>query len=157
MKELHDFFIASAGAAAAFIGLLFVAISVAPERVFGEGADAQKNSRALGAFIALVNVFLISLLALLPHVTSITFVSIAVVTMIQAVRSSVRAYRRNPGVRNWRTWGTIPVAIYALEIVLALRSDGYPAGLVDIVIGLYVYALVTAWNLLDTSDRKEPA
>ena len=155
MKELHDFFIASAGAAAAFIGLLFVAISVAPERVFGEGADARKNARALSAFIALVNVFLISLLALLPYVTAISFVIIAGITMIQTLRSTVRAYRSHPERRNWRTWGAISVAIYALEIVLAVRSDVYASGLVDIVIGLYIYALITAWNLLDTSERNK--
>ena len=45
LKELHELFAASVGAAAALIGLLFVAVSVAPEQIFGRDARAERTQR----------------------------------------------------------------------------------------------------------------
>jgi hypothetical protein len=65
--SLHDFLIASIGASASFIGLLFVAISFIP--------DVVKNDRELfssrrllaeGAFGALINIFFVALVGLIP-------------------------------------------------------------------------------------------
>lgn len=64
---LHDFFIASTGASAALIGLLFVAVSVAPERVFGGAASGKRTYRATSAFFVLSNGLFISLGSLLPQ------------------------------------------------------------------------------------------
>ncbi len=60
------FFSISAGAAATLIGLLFVAVSVAPERTVGTGASVSRRSVAESAFTALLNAFLVSLIALIP-------------------------------------------------------------------------------------------
>ncbi|HEU0027881.1 MAG TPA: hypothetical protein VFQ25_12255 [Ktedonobacterales bacterium] len=60
------FFSISAGAAATLIGLLFVAVSVAPERTVGKGASLSRRSVAESAFTALLNAFLVSLIALIP-------------------------------------------------------------------------------------------
>ena len=64
--SFHDFFTASAAAAGAAIGLLFVAISVAPGKVTGDTARAQHQVTAGAAFTALVNALVFSLAALLP-------------------------------------------------------------------------------------------
>jgi uncharacterized membrane protein len=61
-----NYFIASVGASAALIGLLFVAVTVAPERVFGNGSTLERRTMAGGAFLALVNAFFVSLAALIP-------------------------------------------------------------------------------------------
>src|SRR5436309_3446471 len=53
--EFETFFLASSGASAALIGLLFVAVSIAPEKVFGSDAEAVRQAQALSAFTALVN------------------------------------------------------------------------------------------------------
>jgi hypothetical protein len=37
--EFQPFFLASVGASSALIGLLFVSVSIAPERVFGEQSE----------------------------------------------------------------------------------------------------------------------
>lgn len=60
------FFSISAGAAATLIGLLFVAVSVAPARTVGKGASMSRRSVAESAFTALLNAFLVSLIALIP-------------------------------------------------------------------------------------------
>ena len=51
------FFLATAGAGGALIGLLFVAISISPERIFSEDAPRERQALASGVFTALVNAF----------------------------------------------------------------------------------------------------
>jgi hypothetical protein len=61
-----NFFLASAGAGAALVGLLFVAVSVAPEQPFAPGSAPERRGVATAAFIALANAFFVSLGALIP-------------------------------------------------------------------------------------------
>jgi hypothetical protein len=58
--EFANFFLASSGAAAALAGLLFVAISVAPENLVQRGAPAERQGVAASVFAALLNAFFIS-------------------------------------------------------------------------------------------------
>ena len=61
-----EFFGASTGASATLIGLLFVAIAVEPGSIVGEESRVETRSRASSAFIALLNVFFISLAGTVP-------------------------------------------------------------------------------------------
>jgi hypothetical protein len=65
----QPYFLASASAGGALIGLLFIAISIAPEHTFGKDAAFERKLIASSAFTALVNAFFISLGALLPDTT----------------------------------------------------------------------------------------
>ena len=56
----------SSGVAGALTGLLFVSLSIAPERLTGEHASAEQQSIAATAFTALVDALWISLFALRP-------------------------------------------------------------------------------------------
>jgi membrane associated rhomboid family serine protease len=58
------FFAASIGASGALIGLLFIAISIAPERTVGTMATPERAAVAGAAFTARSNVFFIALVIL---------------------------------------------------------------------------------------------
>src|SRR5258708_30910961 len=51
-EAFHDYFIASTGAGAALVGLLFVAVSIAPERTVMRSAPAERRAVALSAYTA---------------------------------------------------------------------------------------------------------
>jgi len=151
MEPLHDFFIASVSAAGALIGLLFVAISIAPEKIFGEAADPVRRADATGAFTSLVNIFFVSLGALVPkHGAPIVF-AVAVLGMVQILVESARLGRQYPELRGRHRFGTISLCIFAVEAVFAARVwQGHETadGIVYTVLGIYAYALGTAWTLL---------
>jgi uncharacterized membrane protein len=62
-----SFFLATSSGGAALIGLLFVATSISPERVFSRTASPELTVVATSAFTALVNAFFVSTSALLPR------------------------------------------------------------------------------------------
>ena len=158
MEKYHDFFVASTGAAAAFIGLLFVAISIAPENVFGSGARREKQIRAQRAFIALANVFFVSLIVLIPDVSAIPVTVIAAIAIVQIGREARNSIRDDGGRIDWRNLGLISAAAYVFEICQAQRIDHAPQGLVYTVCGLYFYGLLSAWMLLQSkTDATEAA
>ena len=44
-EAFHDYFVASTGAGAVLVGLLFVAVSIAPERTVTSGAPSATSAR----------------------------------------------------------------------------------------------------------------
>jgi hypothetical protein len=64
---VYDAYLAAmATAAAALIGLLFVAVSVRDDTIFGPNAMPGGEALAITAFTGLVNSFVVSLLGLIP-------------------------------------------------------------------------------------------
>src|SRR5213593_4458320 len=94
--EFETFFLASSGASAALIGLLFVAVSIAPEKVFGSDAEAVRQAQALSAFTALANAFFISMASLIPDVR------IGIVVTIVAFASAMQTLALLTLVKHWR-------------------------------------------------------
>src|SRR5689334_8568584 len=65
-ESLTNFYLASAGIGATLVGLIFVAVSIAPERTVQANAPIERQAMAASSFTALLNAFFISLGALIP-------------------------------------------------------------------------------------------
>ena len=85
--DFIGYFAAAGTAAGTLIGLLFVAVSLRPESVLGAGAPPEGRAVAGSAFIALVNSFFVSLIAVIPH-TSLGYVAaiMALLSLLYTLR-----------------------------------------------------------------------
>ena len=156
--DFQPFFTASVAASSALIGLLFVGVSIAPDRVFGSGADPRRQAQAISAFSALANVFFISMASLIPTVVIGVVVTLVaaissmqllglLVTVPQRAANAVELYR---GVILF----VASAAIYGVELYLGIVLWNYPhstdalAGLLEVLLGAYGIGLGRAWQLL---------
>ena len=155
--EFHDFLVASTQASAALIGLLFVSVSIAPERVFGSKAEALRQARALSAFTSLANVFFISFVSLIPGIN--VGVAVTVIALIGVLQTlGLLAL-----VPQWRSEGVIirslilfagTIAVYGGELWLGIllwrvpAATGALSGIAQLLLAAYAIGLVRAWELL---------
>jgi hypothetical protein len=155
--DYSSFLVASSQASAALIGLLFVAVSIAPERIFGHGAEAERQALALSAFTALANAFFISFGSLIPD---LPFGVLVVVAGGVAGSQTIALLALLP---NWRRERTlvrsvalfgISAAIYVSEIVLGILLLDKPGDRGDLsqlamlLLGVFSIGLARAWELL---------
>ncbi|HET9110383.1 MAG TPA: hypothetical protein VFN78_06145 [Ktedonobacterales bacterium] len=163
-----NYFLASAGAGAALIGLLFVAISLRPEKTLGDEAHPVRSGVATGAFIALTNAFFVSMSALIPLANVGDFVvAIGVADVVMTLflaRKIVLGILRPlgvtlPALASTRILATLVISasLYAYEAFIGLgmaqhaRNPGYAFALSEILLGVYAIGLLRAWELLGGS------
>jgi uncharacterized membrane protein YuzA (DUF378 family) len=153
----YDFFEACATVAGALIGLLFVAISVSPEKISGEHANAEHQVRAGAAFSALTNALIVALIALLPGQNlGVATISVGAVGLSSTIALAIVFYRNRQGkVRPGQfLLLAVPHFLYALEIVNGIALQGpsrHPGDLGNqggLMIGFFVFAIARAWELV---------
>ena len=99
LEPYHDFFVACAGVAGALIGLLFVAISLNPEKVTGPNADPRLQVRATAAFSALLNPLALALFSLIPDTAMITALFVVSLSgLLSCVKAFIVLFRKRSGV-----------------------------------------------------------
>src|ERR1700738_2673342 len=91
-----NFFIASTGAGAALLGLLFVSISISPEDKISENAQVERRVSAQGALTLLINAFFISLAALLPSNYGMPVTIFATLSFVLTLQNSITLLRPHP-------------------------------------------------------------
>src|SRR5512146_1624695 len=158
------FFSISAGAAATLIGLLFVAVSVAPERTVGNGASMARRSVAESAFTALLNAFLVSLIALIPtaplSLGALAVTGATLLGFVQTLAQMIARWRKEPSFSPLRLLRRmlLPIGmlvVYGLEFwwgvgayrVYHLSADTC-GELAMILIVLQALAIGRSWELL---------
>jgi hypothetical protein len=159
--SFHDFFTGSATVAGALIGLLFVAISVSPGKVAGDDASPLHQVLAGTAFSALVDALVIALVALLPGAS----LSGAVIALAAAGFSSTVgliifvAVQHKEKVRLHQVvLLAAPLILYGLQVLNGVALQRHPRNLGDVTslgglsIGLFVFAIARAWELVGARD-----
>jgi|SRR5579875_742590 len=159
----HEYFTGCVTVAGALIGLLFVAISVAPHKMAGEQASVSFQVRAGVAFTALINTLVISLVALLPG-THVGWAGVAVsLTGLSSTAGLGIVALRNPDITGRRWWTAIRfgllagVLLYQLEICLDLLVSPHDSSQIDteaiLLLVCFLIAIDRAWELLGGSNQ----
>ena len=163
----ENFFIASAGASAAILGLLVVAVSVV------NADDANPTTRELrtvlagSAFVALVDIFLVSIVALTGGsvvfgLSSLAMGAVGLLATRRLIPRAKRAGNFSPGFRARKlniAFAAISVGGYSVQLGLAValltnaQSASLQRALVLVIVALYGSALGRAWEVTGITRR----
>ena len=163
----ENFFVASAGASAAILGLLVVAVSVV------NADDADPTTRELrtvlagSAFVVLVDIFFVSIVALTGGavVFGLSSSAMAIVGLLATKRLIPRAKRAGNFSRSSRNrklnlaFAAISVGGYSVQVGLAVsllantRSAALQRALVLVIVAFYGSALGRAWEVTGITRR----
>jgi hypothetical protein len=163
----ESFFVTSAGASAAILGLLVVAVSVVNADDSNPTTRELRTVLAGSAFVALVDIFLVSIVALTGGSVVLGLSSLAMATVgLLATRQLIpRAKRAGNFARDSRTrtlniaFAAISAGAYSAQFVLALalladtRSAPLQRALVLALVALYCSALGRTWVVTGITRR----
>lgn len=154
----HEFFAACASAGGALIGLLFVAISVAPERILGPDASDVHGIRAAATLTAFTNALTVVLFGLIPGDNAgYPALAVAIVGLLFITAAMVRVF---PG---WRakeirlldfTFLIGLLVVFVIQLIAGIglaRHSGDRGDLQTIctlVIVCFLIGIARAWELV---------
>jgi len=163
----ENFFIASAGASAAILGLLVVAVSVV------NADDENPTTRELrivlagSAYVALVDIFFVSIVALtggsdVLGLSSLAMATVGLVATRQLIPRAKRAGNFSPGFRDRKlniAFASFSAGSYSVQFGLAVallvntQSAALQRALVLLIVALYGSALSRAWVVAGIGRR----
>ena len=156
--EFTNFFIAGTSAGAALVGLLFVAVSIAPEQMVTFRAPVERQAVAGSAFTALMNAFFISLVALIPRVNFGTLIlPFSILSLLSSlVQASVllRPRKSWPSFLRRAFLALSSIVLYGFEVIYAVdlitnpSQVGFVYAVVFLLLSVFAIGLVRAWELL---------
>lgn len=167
MDQYQNFFIASASASAAILGLLVVALSVVNADDRNPTTRETRTALAGSAFVALADIFLISIVGLIggAFVFAIASLVMAVVGLLATGRLVPRAARggsfsRSSPARTLNIlFAAVSITVYAGQLVLSvvllldIRSAALQLALILVLVALYCSALGRAWEVTGITRR----
>lgn len=157
-RSYLEFMITCAGAAGAMIGLLFVAVSLRTDLVFGKNASKKARTLAGSSFTGLVNAFSLSLLAIVPQ-TNIGF-AMCILGVI-CVYNTLKIHLGTFGVSTqWRVL-IVSVLNYLAEtaggVTLLLRphTQWIVGALCYVIFASFIISLNRAWTLIKSESASD--
>ncbi|HYB16759.1 MAG TPA: hypothetical protein VEF71_14980 [Streptosporangiaceae bacterium] len=167
MGHYENFFITSAGASAAILGLLVVAVSVVNADDANPATRELRTVLAGSAFVALVDIFIVSIVALTggSAVFGLSSLAMAIVGLLATRRLIPRAKRAgnfSPGSRTRNlniAFAAISAAAYPVQLGLAValladtQSAALQRALALVIVALFCSALGRAWVVTGITRR----
>ena len=160
IKDWHDFFIATAGSAAALTGLIFVGVSINIAKIL---SSPKLPDRAWISLILLLNILIVSILILIPQQSFFTIgienLVIALTVYIMTVTNDVTIYKNTepPYKQRYRIHVILnQLAVFPYLIAAATILMGNENGLYWMVPGIafsFIKAVLDAWVLLVEINR----
>jgi len=155
--SLHDFFAASAGVAGALIGLLFVAISVAGDRLAATAETQVNRIRAQAALTTFLNSLVVSLFALvsarwLGGAALVTAI-IGLTFVAGSLLSLLRLHRRWSDLRD-AAFLLALLGVLVREIIGGRSLQAHPGdasalqSIAVLVVLCFVIGIARAWELI---------
>lgn len=156
----HDFFGGCATVAGALIGLLFVAISIFPQKLIGDKTGTDYQAKAGAAFSALTDTLVIALVALLPGASLGTAVTALAAAGLATTGSLIiLLYREHTSVRlGPLILPVILLILYGLQLANGIALSNAPDDLSDLTslgglaIAFFLFAITRAWQLVGAWD-----
>lgn len=156
------FFLGVSGASGALVGLLFVAVSLAPERLVGPNAPLSQQLRASTALTALFSPLVLSLIALIPD-TNVGWASLVTGAIgVLFVAATVRRLMENEDDRRSRRSSLTVLISFLIVMVLQIEAGvrlvvtPHDAGPMSTVAAAIVVSLAIgvnrSWELVGASD-----
>jgi hypothetical protein len=157
--NLHDLFAASAGVAGALVGLLFVAISVAHDRLEEDSAQLHRVG-AQAALTSFTNALTVSLFALIPGkklgATTLSVSILGLLFVLGSLLSLWRAHRKGAlaaGVRDALFLVSLAVTfVIQLRAGIALQSHPTHTGNAETiaitVVVCFLIGITRSWVLI---------
>ena len=161
-RDFHDFFVAGASASGALIGLLFVAVSVAPARTVSPHAPIEARAIAASALTAFTNTLFVALDALIPgaNLGTVTLI-VASFGLVSTLTLWVLLWRRRNSEQLSRRWpylfGGIAV-LYGFQLGYGIQLHNTPDDLsalrtlAGLMLGLYAIGVARSWELLGARE-----
>jgi hypothetical protein len=152
-RSYLEFMITSAGAAGAMIGLLFVAISLRSELVFGPNAPPKVKTLASSSFTSLVNAFALAILAIIPSTNiGVGMVVLAVLCLYNTWVLHAKNNFANAQIRVLIVTTINYVAEFAGGVTLMVHQNEQwiVNGLCYVIFASFIIALNRAWALIKT-------
>jgi hypothetical protein len=163
----ESFFSTSAGASAAILGLLVVAVTVVNADDENPATRELRTVLAGSAFFALVDIFIVSIVALTGGAVVFALSSLVMATLglLATGRLIPRAKRAGNFSRSSRTrtlniaFAAISTVAYPVQLGLAVallensQSAGLQRALVLVIVALYCSALGRSWVVSGISRR----
>jgi hypothetical protein len=161
--SFRDFFTATVGVAGALIGLLFVAVSLAPRRLRDPATAPVAQAQASSALLVFTNTLTLGLLALLPRtgmgIGTLVIAALGLIYCVALARVAVaRQAVDKPAARallriailgfvltGWEVWAGVQLLVHE-------HSTGGVYTLAATMIAALLFGISRAWELVGLQD-----